>query len=90
MRQTTEMMVNIKLLDLLKEKGFSQRGFARESGIRYATVNDMCTNDVNMLSMETLALICDLLECQPAEILEVIPKSEAHIINRKKKKQTDS
>jgi putative transcriptional regulator len=63
-------MILIKLDELLKEKGISQRKLSRETGIRQPTISEMCLNRSKSLPIENLDLICDFLNCNLFDIIE--------------------
>ncbi|WP_262372529.1 helix-turn-helix domain-containing protein [Sutcliffiella horikoshii] len=63
-------MIIIKLDELLKEKGISQRELSRRTGIRQPTISEMCLNTSRSLPVENLNLICTELDCDLHEILE--------------------
>ncbi|MFJ5625457.1 helix-turn-helix domain-containing protein [Peribacillus loiseleuriae] len=63
-------MVIIKLNDLLKEKGISQRELSRQTGIRQPTISEMCLNRSKSLPVENLNVICEVLDCSLTDIIE--------------------
>ncbi|WP_041123040.1 helix-turn-helix domain-containing protein [Jeotgalibacillus alimentarius] len=65
------MHVVIKLNELLKEKGISQRSLSRDSNVRLATINEMCKQETKYLPLDNLAAICEVLECEIADILKL-------------------
>lgn len=67
------MKVIIKLDQLLSERKMSQREFAMKAGIRQPSINEMCRNQTNRLPLDNLARICEVLECQITDVLELVP-----------------
>lgn len=65
------MKVNIKLAELLKAKGISHRELARRTGIRHPTISEMCNNQIERLPLKNLAAICQELDCEITDILEL-------------------
>jgi putative transcriptional regulator len=63
-------MIIIKLDDLLKKKGMSQRELARLSKIRHPTISEMCLNKSKSLPVNNLDAICKILDCDLTEIIE--------------------
>lgn len=63
-------MIIIKLGQLLKEKNMSQRELSRLTGIRQPTISEMCLNRSKSLPVENLDLICEVLDCDPHELIE--------------------
>jgi putative transcriptional regulator len=72
-----EYVVNFKLRDMLEEKDWSQRQLSRVSGIRQATINDMATNSVTLIRMDNLAKLCQTLECNIEDVVELVPIEDA-------------
>ncbi|QIC06119.1 helix-turn-helix transcriptional regulator [Brevibacillus sp. 7WMA2] len=66
------MKIHIKLADLLKERGISQRELARLTGIRVSSINEMCNNDTVRLPLDNLAKICQVLGVEITDVLELI------------------
>jgi len=65
------MKIEIKLAKLLESKSISQRELARQTGVRLASINEMCQNDIIRLTLDNLAKICDALNCDISDILEL-------------------
>lgn len=62
----------ILILDmLLSNKGMSQHELSRLTGIRQPTINDMCQNKTKSLPLVNLAKICEVLECEITDIIEL-------------------
>lgn len=66
------MKVIIKLDEQLKKRGISQREFARRTGIRHVSINEMCRNTTERLPLRNLAKICEELQCDIPDILELV------------------
>jgi DNA-binding Xre family transcriptional regulator len=90
-RPTQTKKIVFTLAKLLTEKGHSQRGFARMTGIRYSTINDICRNSVSTVQGDNLALIAQILECSPFDFMEYVEMTPeeiaAHPNNIKKKEK---
>lgn len=65
------MKVQILLAELLKQKNISQRELARKTGIRVASVNEMCKNEIVQLPLDNLAKICEALKCDIPDVLRL-------------------
>jgi putative transcriptional regulator len=63
-------MIIIKLDDLLKKKGMSQRELSRLTEIRHPTINEMCLNKSKSLPVNNLDTICKVLDCDLTDIIE--------------------
>lgn len=65
------MKIIIKLDDILKAKEMSQHELSRITGIRQPSINEMCRNQTVRLPLDNLAKICDSLDCEINDILEL-------------------
>lgn len=65
------MKIIIKLDELLTEREMSQHELSRLTGIRQASINEMCRNQTVRLPLKNLAKICDVLNCEITDILEL-------------------
>ncbi|MNK43722.1 helix-turn-helix protein [compost metagenome] len=63
------LWVDIQLKKLLDEKGISEREFSRRTGIRQATINSLCNNEVKHLSLKNLRIICSELDIEEMDKL---------------------
>ena len=66
------MKIVIKLEKILADKGFSQHKLANLTGIRQPTINEMCRNQSLHIPLKNLAKICEVLECEITDILELV------------------
>lgn len=64
-------MIYIKLIELLNNIPMSQHELSRLTGIRQATINDMCQNKTKRLVLDNLAKICIALNCEITDIIEL-------------------
>lgn len=71
------MKIIIKLDQMLDDIDMSQHELSRQTGIRQASINEMCRNQTVRLPLDNLAKICETLQCDISDILEL------------KKEQTD-
>jgi putative transcriptional regulator len=65
------MKVIIKLNSLLEDKGYSHRELARLTGIRHPSISEMCNNTTKRIPLDNLAKICEVLNCEITDILEL-------------------
>ena len=56
-----------------KEQGLTQKELAERTGIRPPTISAMCTGTVKRLPIDGLDKICEVLDCQPSDLMEYIP-----------------
>ncbi|MBX4152292.1 helix-turn-helix domain-containing protein [Paenibacillus lautus] len=62
-------VVDIKLKEILLKAKLSERELARRTGIRQATINSMCNNEVKLVSLKNVAAICEVLEIDINDLL---------------------
>lgn len=63
------MKIVIKLDKILNNLNMSQHELSRLTGIRQASINEMCQNQTLRLPLSNLAKICEVLECEISDIL---------------------
>jgi putative transcriptional regulator len=66
------MKVVMKLDKLLLKRNITQRELSRLTEIRVPSINEMYHNQTVRLPLNNLAKICEVLECQITDILELI------------------
>ncbi len=64
----------INVLAELKKKGYTTSRIRKEKLIGEATVQRL--RHSQSVSYEVLAKLCELLECQPGDILEYVPQKD--------------
>lgn len=69
-------MIKSKLKVMLAIREMTQKDLAEKTGIRPPTVSAICTGNVKQYPMYALDKICEVLDCQPGDILEYVPKEE--------------
>lgn len=67
-------MIKIHLSRLLGERRWTQADLARKTGIRPSTIGDYYHELVERINLNHLDKICEVLECEVADVLEYIPK----------------
>ena len=65
------MMIMLKIDQLLSEREMSQHELARLTGIRQPSINEMCRNQSKRPPLENLAKICEVLQCDITDIMEL-------------------
>jgi putative transcriptional regulator len=66
------MKIVILLDQLLSKRNVTQRELARLTGIRPPSINEMYHNQTVRLPLENLAKICEVLECEIVDILQLV------------------
>ena len=64
--------VYAKLFELLKEKGYTTYKIRREKLIGQGTLTAL-KNGTGGLDAKTIARLCDVLGCQPGDLMEYVP-----------------
>lgn len=70
------MKVRLKLAEILEERDIGQRELSRITGIRHASIHEMCQNKTIRLPLDNLAAICEVLNVDISDIIELVPKDE--------------
>ena len=70
------MAVRFRLRELLAERGMSQTDLQARTGLAYSTVNDLFNNKPRRVELETLDVLCDILDCSIADLLERVPEKK--------------
>ena len=62
--------VEICLEQLLEEKGLSKNKFAQRAEMQRTQLNRYIKNEVALISVDVLARMCSVLECDVSDILK--------------------
>lgn len=65
----------LKLDRMMVERGISLNELAQRVGITNANLSKIKNNHVTAIRFSTLAAICDILECEPGDILKYEPEA---------------
>ena len=63
-----------KLFKMLENRGYTTTYWLRQHGVHPATVNKLKKNE--RVTTDTISLLCNLLDCQPGDIMEYIPEQK--------------
>lgn len=69
-------MIKFKVKVMLAMREMTQKELAEQTGIRPPTISAICTGTIKHLPVDVLERICDVLDCQPGDIIEFV-KDEA-------------
>ena len=69
-------MVKFKVKVMLAMREMTQKELAEKTGIRPPTISAICTGTIKHLPVDVLDKICDVLDCQPADIIEFVKTEE--------------
>ena len=67
----------------LGERRWTQADLARATGIRPSTINDYYHEIADRINLDHLDLICEALDCSPADLIVREPNAEPRIKNRR-------
>lgn len=65
-------MIKFKVKVMLAMRGMTQKELAERTGIRPPTVSAICVGTVKHLPVDALDKMCDVLDCQPADLIEYV------------------
>ena len=65
-------MIKFKVKVMLAIHDMTQKELSEKTGIRPPTVSAICTGAIKHLPIEALEKICDVLDCQPGDLMEYI------------------
>lgn len=65
------MIIKIDLENLLKEKKISKNKLCENCRVQRTQLNNYCKNKVTRIDLQTLARLCEYLECTPNDILKL-------------------
>lgn len=69
-------MIKFKVKVMLAARNMTQKELAEKADIRPPTVSAICTGAVKHLPVSALDKICEILECQPADLMEYVQEAE--------------
>jgi len=69
-------MIKFTVKVMLAKREMTQKELAERTGIRPPTVSAICTGAVKHLPVDALDKICEVLDCQPADIMEYIKDTD--------------
>lgn len=69
-------MIVLRLDRMMEEKKISLQDLADRVGITQANLSKIKNNKVNAIRFSTLNKICEVLDCQPGDLLEYRPDDE--------------
>ncbi|MCY4336082.1 MAG: helix-turn-helix transcriptional regulator [Litoreibacter sp.] len=70
------MKVVVRLDVMLAKRKMKSKDLAEHVGITVQNLSLLKTGNLKGMRFATLAKICEVLECQPGDILEVVPDED--------------
>lgn len=71
------MPIKLNLDRVMLERGITLTELADKVGITLANLSILKTNKARAIRFSTLEALCGALHCQPGELLEFVPETEA-------------
>ena len=68
-------MIKFKVKVWLAMREMTQKELAEKTGIRPPTISAICTGTIKHLPVDALEKICDVLDCQPADLMEYVKEN---------------
>ena len=65
-------MIKFTVKVMLAKREMTQKELAERTGIRPPTISAICTSTVKHLPIEALDKICEVLDCQPYDLMEYV------------------
>lgn len=65
-------MIKFKVKVMLAMREMTQKELAEQTGIRPPTISAICTGTIKHLPVDVLDKICNVLDCQPGDIIEFV------------------
>lgn len=70
-------MIKVLINEQLQKKGRTLYWLAKQAGVRYATIWNLSRGDVGRLSIDVLDRMCEVLDCQPGDLLKRVANPKA-------------
>lgn len=70
-------MIKFRVKVVLAMREMTQKELALRTGVRPPTISAFCTGAVRHIPVDVLNKICDVLGCQPGDLMEYIPDGAA-------------
>ena len=65
-------MIYIRINEILKEKKKSKYWFIKNMEGGYQSISNLMNNETTSIHFETLEKACQILECEPGDIIKII------------------
>ena len=78
-RKEVKTVIKFKVKVMLAVRGMTQKELAEKTGIRPPTVSAICVGSVKHLPVDALEKICDVLDCQPADLMEFVREPDGGV-----------
>ena len=68
-------MIKFKVKVWLAMREMTQKELAEKTGIRPPTISAICTGTIKHLPVDALDKICEVLDCQPSDLMEHVKEN---------------
>lgn len=62
-------MIYIRVKEILKKQKKTKYWLIKNMGASYQSLSNLINNDTDSIHFETLEKLCDILDCEPGEII---------------------
>lgn len=69
-------MIKFTVKVMLAKREMTQKQLAELTSIRPPTISMMCLSTIERVQVEYIDRICQVLECQPGDLMEYIPDDQ--------------
>jgi len=66
-------VIKFKVKIMLAMREMTQKELAERTGIRPPTISAICLGTIKHIPVDVLDRMCDVLNCQPGDLVEFIP-----------------
>jgi len=66
--------IEVNLTPMLEARGMSLAALAAQAGVTYVNLSILKNNRAKAIRFSTLSRLCEVLECQPGDLLAYEPK----------------
>ncbi len=67
-KSAEELIMQLRILEILKEKGKTKYWLYNQMGLSYQNFNKIVNNQTGSIKFENLKALCDILECTPNDL----------------------
>ena len=72
------MLIRSNLIALMHQRQFKAAELARAAGVNRSAVTALANNRARRVELATLERLCIVLDCQLADLLEIVPDGVSH------------
>lgn len=81
-------MIEVRIVELLKQRGQSFYWLAKQTGISHTTLWRLKKGKALGINFDTLEKMCQTLECQPGDLLSHVSPRKTAMTRRAKRQAT--